>query len=319
MNKREVLKTVVILQAICMIALTGVVIVKMWPLSNPRQDEPTNQLPHTDIEVEGKTESQIIASVGGESISKDQLTKELYEQYGDRVLRLIMVRKAIDLEAQNTNISVTQEEVAHELASLVDGYDSEQQFFAVMSEQLGMTREHVLDELKYRLLLEKITVRSVAISDAEVDAYMEKHPEQFAPQLRMHLQWIVLETAAEANQVLQLIAEGSDFARLAQTYSIDSFTADSGGDLGYIQADDPFYNEEMLHIASELNVAEIAGPIEVEEGYAIIQLMGRNMTSGLTGYKQIAAVRKQLALERAKPMAQVEDELLEKYNALIKK
>lgn len=314
MKKNEVLKAVVIVQAVCMIALTGMVIVKFWPASPMREGEQILQ-PSPDPE---KT-ADIVASIGSESITRQQLTTELYEQYGDEVLRTMLVRKAIDLEAGAYQIRVTQEELDRELAHSIEGYDNEEQFYTVMREQLGMTKQQVLDELRYRLLLEKITVRSVDVTDDEVNAYISEHPELFEPQLQLHLQWIVTETEKEAKQLLQSLANGNDFALLAQTYSIDSFTADSGGDLGMIQADDPFYDEDMLKMARGMDTGEIAGPIPVDAGYAVIQLLGRKMTTVEMGQRRLDAVRKQLALERAKSMSQVEEELLDKYDARITK
>ena len=116
--------------------------------------------------------------------------------------------------------------------------------------------------------------------------------------------------------MLELLTDGEDFAELARTYSIDSFTADAGGDLGVIDEDDPFYDHEMLETASRLQIAEMAGPIKVDGGFAVIRLIERQMTTNITGSRLHDAVRKQLALERADSLTEMEDELLNKYDAV---
>lgn len=324
MRKYEVLRAVVILQAVCMVVLTVVVVIKVFP-GNDRLHGPQ---PQTNVGSEGEQgepgqhsgeqsdHKRIIAKIGNETISLADLESQLHKLYGDAVLRTLMVHKVIDMEAEASELSVSAEEQSRELDKMVDGYDSEARFYEVMKEQLGMSKEQVLEDLRYRLLLEKIVIRSIEVSDDEVERYIADHPEEFEAKSQLHLQWIMTETAKEANSVLKLLAEGEDFSVLARTYSIDSFTADTGGDLGLIAEDDPFYNREMLEMASRLQIAEMAGPIKVEGGYAVIRLVERQVTTSISGSELYDEVRKQLALEHAESLTDAEDELLEKYDAV---
>ncbi|OMF25293.1 hypothetical protein BK133_21860 [Paenibacillus sp. FSL H8-0548] len=330
MKKYEVLKAVVILQAVCMVVLTVVVVIKVFPGNDRFQDRrpQTNAGSGEDLD-QGKTDQplivdpskqtdheRVIAKIGQESITLADLEKELYKQHGAAVLRTIMVHKVVELEAEASELSISAEEQDRELAKLIEGYESEDHFYEVMQNQLGMTKEQVLEDLRYRLLLEKIVIRSISISDDEVSRYIADHPEEFEDRVQLHLQWILTDTVKEANSVLQLLTEGEDFALLAKTYSIDSFTADAGGDLGLIDEDDPFYNREMLNTASRLQIAEMAGPIQVDGGYAVIQLIERQITTSMTGRRLHEAVHKQMALERADSLTEIEDELLVKYDAI---
>lgn len=331
MRKYEVLRGVVILQAVCMIVLAVVVVIKVWP----GNDRPLEKRPQTNVgggeeaadpNKPGQTQivddseksegQQTVAKVGAANITAADLMEQLYKQYGDAVLRTMMVHKAIDLEAEASELSVSSEELNRELEKMIEGYDSEKRYFEVMQEQLGMSKDQVLDDLRYKLLLEKIAIRSIEVSDAEVDKYIAEHEEEFTSRMQLHVQWILTETEKEANSVLELLKDGEDFSLLARTYSIDSFTAAAGGDLGLIDADDPFYNREMLDTASRLQVAEMAGPIKVDGGFAVIRLIERHMTTSMTDHRLQEEVRKQLALERADSLTDLEDELLDKYQAV---
>lgn len=330
MKKYEVLKAVVILQAICMVVLTVVVVIKVFPGNDRIQDRrPQTNAGSGEDQDQGKPDqplivdpskqtdhTRVIAKIGQESITLADLEEELYKQHGSAVLRTIMVHKVVELEAAASKLSVSAEEQDRELTKLIEGYESEDHFYEVMQSQLGMTREQVLEDLRYRLLLEKIVISSINVSDEEVDRYIADHPEEFEARVQLHLQWILTESVKEATSVLKLLTEGEDFAMLAKTYSIDSFTADAGGDLGLIDEDDPFYNQEMLSTASRLQVAEMAGPIQVSGGYAVIQLIERQVTTSMTGRRLHDAVRKQLALERADSLTETEDKLLTKYDAM---
>ncbi|MBD2872639.1 peptidylprolyl isomerase [Paenibacillus arenilitoris] len=316
MRKNEVLKAVVILQAVCMVILAVVVVVKVWPAerlpSHAGEEEPAAS---GEPGLAPGSDKDAVARVGSDTITAGELRDELYKLHGDTVLRTLMVHKAIDLEAAASGVDVLPEELDRELQSMMEGYESEERFLEGMREQLGMTKDQLLEDVKYKLLLEKIAVRSVNVTDDEVDMYIEEHPGEYAAKERLHLQWILLESERDADAILDSLAGGEDFALLARTYSIDAFTAESGGDLGLIDADDPFYDAEMLDTASRLQIAEMAGPIKVEDGFAIIRLVERQTTEGLTGPRLKEAVRKQLALERADSLNELEDKLLAKYEA----
>ena len=315
MKRNEVLKAVVILQAVCMIALAVAVMVKVWPLPGLTSDD--RKEPGQDDQAAGN--HAVVAAVGGESITMSQLTEELYRQYGDAVLHTMMVRLAIDKEAEASGLALTPEEMKQELARSAEGYESEEQYFLVLKEQLGMSKAQVMDEIKYRLLMEKIAVRDIAVTDDEIERYIAEHPEQFGYREQYHLKWIVTATRQQAESVLSMLEEGGDFAELAASYSIDAYSAVNGGDLGLIDTDDPFYDEAVLQAAASMDVAEVAGPIELAEGFAVIELAGRKATTGLAGDKLYQAARKQVALERAKPMQELEDELLTRHGAAVMK
>lgn len=327
MRRYNWLKTVVIVQAVCMIALTGAVIVKVWPLPALRGNMQTEP-PSLPDEGPGGNDSQgqsqdnaeeAVAKVGDTLITRQQLDEELYRQHGDEVLRSMLLRHAIDLESEAAGLRVLDDEMDRELAVAAEGYDTVEQFLKVMKEQLGMSKQEVRRDMKYRLLMEKLIIRDIVVTDEEVEQYIALHPEQFEPRLQLHLQWIVTATEAQALELLERLADGESFAELASAYSLDEFTSDSGGDLGIIEADDPFYDEAMLQAAREMEVAEVAGPIAMSdsEGYCIVQLSGRNVTEKMNGRRMHDAVRKQLALERAKPMQKLEEELLQKHGAVV--
>jgi len=313
MKRYEVLRNVVILQAVCMIALSVVVVIRIWP--NETASPGNNELDAPTEQSLESVRSEVIASVGDKAITAGELADKLQEQYGDSMLQLIMTHKALELEAESSGITVSALESQRELENQMDGYDSEDQFFRFMSTELGISKEQVLEDIHYKLLLEKLAIRSIKISDEEVESYIEEHAEQYAPQVQLHLKWVVTESRSEAEEVISRLQTGESFSSLARLYSIDEFTSDSGGDLGFIDDDDPFYESEILETASRLQVAELAGPIQIENGYAVIQLVERQITTALTGRRLHDEVRKQLALEQAQSLKELEEQLLVKYNA----
>ncbi|MBW7477428.1 peptidyl-prolyl cis-trans isomerase [Paenibacillus oenotherae] len=314
MKKDQVLRGVVLLQAVCMIVLAVVVVTQVMAASEP-------MAPPVDEKDEGTDQASvadgIAATVGSEQITSAALIGQLRRQYGDSVLRTLMVRAAIRLEAEAYSLSISTEELGEELTNAMSGYEDEEHFYEAMKQQLALTPEAIEEDIQYRLLLEKIAIRSIDVTDSEVEDYIESNPEEFQPRTQYRLSWIVARNKRDAEDILQMLDAGEDFALLARTYSLDELTAYSGGDLGMIDGDDPFLDEAILDAASQLEPGAWSVPIKIDEGQAIIYLAEKRVTEQLDERRLREAARKQLALSQAQPLQQVEEELLSKYGAKI--
>lgn len=75
----------------------------------------------------------------------------------------------------------------------------------------------------------------------------------------------------KAQDVLAQLTEGADFAELAAQYSDDVFTAETGGDLDYLEPGlmDPEFDEAAFALENE---GDISGVVSTSFGYHIIKL-----------------------------------------------
>ncbi|TVX95817.1 peptidylprolyl isomerase [Cohnella terricola] len=267
---------------------------------------------------EKPAENEIVAMIGGTAISRQQLNDRLLASYGSQTLRSMMLEAAVSKETRDLGIEVADEELERELSSMMQGYEDEAAFYRTMYEQLGMNKEEVREDARYRLLLEKLSIRNVTVEPAEIDRYIEEHREEFQPDRKYQLAQIVVQTKELATGLLGKLTQGENFAELARTYSIDEFTADSGGELGWIEANDPFVDESVLAEAASMQVGEIAGPIPTDLGYAIIRLDARSALRSRPEEEIRLEARKQLALGKAMSMRDLEEQLLNKYGAEVK-
>ncbi len=309
MKKGQVLKAIVILQAVCIVALSIVVIARLTP--DKAKTPPGEQA----ADAKGVSGSQAAARIGDRTITAGELQEELKREFGASVLRTMLVREAISLEAASNGLNVSPGEMDEELASMMEGYGDEESFYASMQEQLGMSREEVHEDTRYRLLLEKIAIRAVLIADSDVDRYIEEHPEEFEPATEVAFSWIVTETKADAEHVIGMLQEGEPFDQLARAYSLDAYTADAGGWYGAVDQHDPYTDSAILETLAELEVGMAAGPIESDAGWVIVRLESRETEEQLDGRKQRERVKRMLALAAAPSLRQVEEELLAKYGA----
>ncbi|BBI30682.1 peptidylprolyl isomerase [Cohnella abietis] len=260
----------------------------------------------------------IVATVGDVSISRQQLLDRLISSYGSQTLRSMMLFAAVNEEAKSLAISVADEELEQELQLMKQGYEDEAQFYAAMKEQLGMSREEVREDAHYRLLLEKLSIRNITVLDSEIDQYLVDHREEYEPRKKYDIAQIIVQKKEQANELLSQLAAGAGFEALARQYSIDEFTANEGGKVGWVEEHDPFEAPEVLQAIASMQVGEVNGPIQTDQGYFIVKLNARSEAQLKSQEVIRLEVRKQLALGKAISLKDMEEALLIKFQANVK-
>jgi peptidyl-prolyl cis-trans isomerase C len=86
-----------------------------------------------------------------------------------------------------------------------------------------------------------------------------------------HVRHILVPTEKEAKEVLDALAKGDDFAKLAADKSVDPGSASQGGDIGFIAAGDTVEPFEKAAFALEVGQYTKA-PVESQFGFHIIRL-----------------------------------------------
>lgn len=259
----------------------------------------------------------VVAKIGDVEIRSSALQQQLLHKYGAEMINQMLDREAIRMEADDLGMKIGRDEIDRELKRMQQGYDSEQQFYESMKTQLGMTKDEIREDVYYKLLLEKIATRNINVSEQDIDAYIKAHPEEFGKIQLLRIQIIVNASKDQAARTIELYQSGRDFAQLAKERSLDTATANDGGDLGWVEENDPFVPAEIMNAAKSLKAGEISGPIETAEGYAVVRLKDRKeQVKGDNGDIR-ETVRKQLLLQQAPPLPEVVKSLRGKRNAVI--
>ncbi|MCM3175962.1 peptidyl-prolyl cis-trans isomerase [Paenibacillus sp. MER 99-2] len=300
--------TAVIVLTLGMLVMGSVMVVQ--GLRTGREE---GELPHDS----GQEEGSAVATINGEVITDKEWTDALKKRYGSELLLQMLNRKAVYAEAVARNLTVSPKEIAKELHNAMDGYDSEQSYYDEMQSQLGLSRQDLELEAGYRLLLEKIATSSIQIKDSDIERYWNEHREDYVSPEKYDLSMIVVKDEREADSLLEALENGADFEQIARVESIDSFSRDLGGKLGWIEQNDPFQPEEVLNLAGQLEIGDIAGPVDIQEGYAIIKLNDIQERQEQSAEEAHEEIRMQLALSQADPLPQVEERLRDKYEAVV--
>lgn len=129
-------------------------------------------------------------------------------------------------------------------------------------------------ELSVAALVTDITVTEQQIAD-----YYAANKNRYTQAERHQVAHIMLETEdenaelkAEAEQLLQQLQQGADFAELAKLNSSDTFSAENGGVLGWLQPGD--MDEAFEQAAFALSAeGELSSVVKSNYGYHIIKLV----------------------------------------------
>lgn len=131
-------------------------------------------------------------------------------------------------------------------------------------------RDYLVDRETDFLLLQGDLAGQPCVADDAAAAYFEEHPEEFVEACAAH---ILVATREEADEVVDLLEGGADFAQLAADRSTDTGSAAQGGQLPcvtpgrFVAAFDEALFDQPL--------GEIGEPVETEFGFHVIRVDSR--------------------------------------------
>ncbi len=210
-----------------------------------------------------------VASVNGKEISKDDLYAEMLKTSGPETLDLMISDEIIRQETEKEDISVTDEEIAAEIAVYEEEYGGAEQLEAALAEN-GMTIEDLKEEVQTYVKIEKLIGPNIEITDEQIEAYFEENKDSLGQSAKVEASHILTETKEEAEEIKAQLADGADFAEVAKEQSTDTVSAENGGQLGTFGAGE--MAPEFEEAAFAMEVGGISEPVETEFGFHIIKV-----------------------------------------------
>ena len=123
----------------------------------------------------------------------------------------------------------------------------------------------ILDEL----LKDKLQSK-VELTQAELNAYYEKHAGELLDPLKANISLMLLPNVYAARDLEAQVNRGGSFAKFAQRYSIDEKTKLKGGELG------PYRKGLVLPqvdaVIHTLKLGMVSAPIKTDSGYYLVML-----------------------------------------------
>lgn len=238
-------------------------------------------------------DKNVVAIVNNKKVMKQDLYDLLIETYGEDALDVLIRRTLIYQAAEKEGISVAGSEVGQRLKTLVDSeVDSLMTNYKIkdkadldkelikMGSGLAQLEEKLSKKMKKQaeieLLAEKVLAKTITVTDEDLQKVYELEYGE-----KIEASQIVYKSRREAEDSLQKLRSGADFATLAKSESIDRVTAARGGKM------QPFSPKDSLGSqVANLKVGELSDIIRTDYGYHIVKITGKKAASG-KGFKTV--------------------------------
>ncbi|EWG08526.1 peptidyl-prolyl cis-trans isomerase [Cytobacillus firmus] len=238
----------------------------------------------------GDGSGEAVAKIGGEKITRQEWMSEMELKYGKSTLSELIDQKVIEEAGKKYGVKISDKAVDLELKMVKTMYGGN--FTDEMSEDKWRR------QIKNNLILEELLTADVSVSEEEMKSYYEENSSQFHVPDTYHISQIIVKTKEEAEQTVKELEEGSSFSVLAMERSIDEFTANLGGNAGYVSKDDEHIPSEVLEQVKNLKPGKWTKPVKTEDGYAVVMLH-EHLKGEQYSFKEVKnMIRRQIALEQ---------------------
>lgn len=176
----------------------------------------------------------------------------------------VIVEDILQEAADEAGVDVDDAAIDEELDTILqEGFQGDQAAFDATVEESGLTDAGIRQQVRTTLLINAL---AEATTDAEVseEQVQQIYEAQFALPQVSH---ILVETEEAAQEAIDRIEAGEEFADVAMEVSIDGSAA-NGGQLGPLVPGQ--FVAEFEEAAQETEPGEITGPVETQFGFHVI-------------------------------------------------
>lgn len=252
----------------------------------------------------------VIARVNGVEIKRDELLQRaeqmrlqiaqasgqmppLSQSYYKQILDGMVAQILLLEDAKRQGVTVSDQELNPQLTALRGRFPTQAEFEKALSQE-GLTEKELREKLRNEAVIQKYVAtkvfKEVAVTDQAAREFYDKNQDQMQRPERAHLRHILIrvqpnasaddkkKAQEKAENLLEQLKDGGDFAKLAAENSDDPGSKMRGGDLSWIsrgQTVPPF--EKAAFALTRPN--DLSGVVESEFGYHIIQLVEREASS----------------------------------------
>ncbi|MCU0413421.1 MAG: peptidylprolyl isomerase [Ignavibacteriaceae bacterium] len=165
--------------------------------------------------------------------------------------------------------------IEHELLSR-EGYKRGLQNLPEVQRYLKMWRDYYLTET-----LRKEISENIKITDEEAYEYFLEKNRDTTSLLEVKIIEVLTEDLDIIRTVLDELNAGKDFRELAVKYTIRNEARNNNGELGFFPVNE---HGEIGRKAALMKIGDMYGPISVEEGYSLFELIERRESTSFSFY-----------------------------------
>ncbi len=216
------------------------------------------------------------------ALNQWKLTEDEKNQLRMQVLRLLIDETIQIQQAKSETLTVAGDQIDRSFAGISRRYGRSPDEMRAWLKEVGSSdrsfRRQIEGELAWQAVIRRMVGPYINVGDYEIEQILEsikaaKGTEEF------HLREIYISASPERagevfqamQQMIQQMQQGRPFEYFAQ-YS-EATTKSTGGDLGWVRAQ--MLPGALAQAAQQMQVGQVAGPIEVPGGFSILYLVDK--------------------------------------------
>jgi len=197
-----------------------------------------------------------------------------YEDVKSSIVTSLVEEAQWAQEAAEMGIKVTDQEVTKSLDELKEQFfQGDDKKYEDELERQGLTEQQVRDEIRSRVLSEKIynsVTKSVKVTDKEIQAYYKKNEAQFEQPESREVRHILVKSKAKAQDIYRQLQNGASFAPLAKRFTEDEASKAEGGKMTAQKGRTVAPFDKFVFDAETGDLSE---PIKTEFGWHVIEVL----------------------------------------------
>lgn len=216
------------------------------------------------------------------ALNQLKLTAEEQDRLRLQVLRLLTDETIQIQEAKANDITIPQEQIDRSFASIASRYQRTPDQMRAWLREIGASERSFKRQIEGEIAWQRVIQRKIGsminVGDEEVKSIIERL-EQAKGTDEFQLREIYISATPERQgevfqamqQMIQQMQQGRPFEYFAQ-FS-EATTRSVGGDLGWVRSG--MLPAQLGQAAQQMQVGQVAGPIEVPGGFSILYLVDK--------------------------------------------
>lgn len=196
-----------------------------------------------------------------------------------QVLEGIIAERIIMYKAEELKVMPIEdklnEDIKKELEEIKKSFETEEKYKEALS-QANLTEETLRERIKPSVIQNAVYTKiteDIKISEEVAKEYYNKNLTEFTEKPnRIRAAHILVPTEEEALAIKKRIDAGETFAALAKEKGTDG-TKDNGGDLGFVEYNDPQMDKTFMASAITLPIGKVSAPVKTQYGWHLIKTL----------------------------------------------
>lgn len=249
------------------------------PAAAATDDNPMSKLP------------KVVATVGGQTITREKLGQECVKRYGSIVLDNFLNKHLIIQACRAKGIGITEEQVNQEVSRMASSYGlTPVLFLKALQENREFTPERYKSEIVWPMLaLRALAADKIQITKEDVQRVFAS---EYGPKVQVRM--IAVRDRSTAEEIhAQVTASPEQFKRLAKEKSIDAASASVEGMLPPIRQNSG--DDVLERVAFQLQQPNQVSPIfQAADLFVILQCV-RHLPANPPAAQYIPAIEQRIA------------------------